>query len=240
MADDIEDLEEFEEEESGPSWTAFLVLGIFTGVAFGAILMTLMRERQRELHGLNGNPYPIPPMPQLPPGPQVIVPPINIYNMYGGSNEVPNEAPVKKAKIKKPLADAIEPNEDDDLDAYQNKTQADEANVVSSSPNMDTRLATVTLSSTESSRLLKATGGVGWLVQVRTVGPPGRYAFFSTDSNSFQGGIAPADTIALPAGQHHDVYLPAGQYLFAMGSAPATGAPTDSVVISFSGRAMTS
>jgi hypothetical protein len=72
---------------------------------------------------------------------------------------------------------------------------------------------TVQISHQKPTLLLKAVGSRDWTVWVRVVGPPGSFARFMISDNT-------GDAIDLPAGGHHQMRIPAGEFLFAQGDMP--------------------
>jgi len=169
-------------------------LSLLCGVAFGAVVVLLLRDRR----GNNG-------------GQALGNAPINIWNV--GSGAQPMTLPAGGVFPSMPTALSI-PGPHDELD-----------------PGLKTKMSTVTLSETSSNRLLRASGGRRWAVQVRTIGPPGAYAMFSTEPEVLVTSptTAPANAIVVPASRHHDLLLEPGDYLFARGSTPG-------VVVSLSAR----
>jgi hypothetical protein len=74
---------------------------------------------------------------------------------------------------------------------------------------------TATISHTEPSMLLQAVGRRNWTVDVRTVGPSGSFATFMISNNT-------GNSIIVPAGGHHRMRLPHGEFLYAQGEQPGT------------------
>ncbi|TFH21765.1 MAG: hypothetical protein E4H03_09890 [Myxococcales bacterium] len=72
---------------------------------------------------------------------------------------------------------------------------------------------TVTISERDPTLILKAVGKRDWTIWVRVVGPPGAFARFMISNNS-------GDAIDVPAGGHHQMRLPAGEFLYAQGDMP--------------------
>lgn len=69
---------------------------------------------------------------------------------------------------------------------------------------------TLTISDVEPTLVLQAVGRRSWKVWVRTVGPPGSFATFSISNNA-------GDAILVPAGSHHMMQIPSGEFLYAQG-----------------------
>jgi hypothetical protein len=59
--------------------------------------------------------------------------------------------------------------------------------------------------------VLRATGNCNWKVTVRVLSPVATFARFSV-------GYGDTDSIIVPAGSSQDLWVPAGEYLFATGS----------------------
>lgn len=135
--------------------------------------------------------------------------PINIWNVTGGNPQLPQPAMMQ-------LPQASYPSVPDAPD-------------YSADPGLKNKMSTVTLSPTSSNRLLRASGGRRWTVQVRTVGPPGAYAMFALDPDGLRGAEAGANSIVVPAGGDHWIELEPGDYLFGRGS-------TAGVVVSYTAR----
>jgi hypothetical protein len=89
---------------------------------------------------------------------------------------------------------------------------------------MDTRLKTVQLHTSSMSRLWYASGKNPWRVAVRVVGPPGSFAYISTDRSTLNPGFTThPNVIAIPAGQTNEIRLQPGQDLFGLANTGAVG-----------------
>ncbi len=74
---------------------------------------------------------------------------------------------------------------------------------------------TATISNDEPTMLLQAVGKRDWTVDVRTVGPSGAFATFMIGNSS-------GNSIVVPAGGHHRMRIPHGEFLYAQGDTPGT------------------
>lgn len=155
-------------EEDRPSWNMLLWVGMFAGIAFGAVLVLLLRDRRQPqaLAGPSGQP-------------------INIWNMGpGAQGMLPQAAPQPM------LPPAALP---------------------------ETRLQTVRLSQTSTSRLWRASGRVPWRVNVTVGGPPGSFAYLSTEPSVLNPGFtAHPNVVGVPAGGANMIRLQPGQDLYAI------------------------
>lgn len=70
-----------------------------------------------------------------------------------------------------------------------------------------------TVSDVTPTEILRATGSGDWSVTVRTVGPAGTFAMFSTGNN-------PGESITVPAGAYQTMYLANGDSIYALGDSP--------------------
>ena len=70
---------------------------------------------------------------------------------------------------------------------------------------------TLTIGASKPTMVLRATGGVNWRVNVRTLSPVASFASFSV-------GIGSTNSVIVPAGSSQDIWLPAGEYLYATGN----------------------
>lgn len=87
---------------------------------------------------------------------------------------------------------------------------------------MDTRLKTVQLNTSSMSRVWYASGKNPWRVVMRVVGPPGSFAYISTDRSALNPGFTThSNVIAIPAGQGNEVRLQPGQDLFGLANTGA-------------------
>lgn len=72
---------------------------------------------------------------------------------------------------------------------------------------------TLTLSDATPTMVLRATGDQNWRVTVRVLSPIATFARFSV-------GHGTSDSIIVPAGSSQELWVPAGHYLYAIGSDP--------------------
>jgi hypothetical protein len=70
---------------------------------------------------------------------------------------------------------------------------------------------TLTIGVSKPTMVLRATGGVNWRANVRTLSPVASFATFSI-------GIGSTNSVVVPAGSSQDIWVPAGQYLYATGN----------------------
>ena len=75
--------------------------------------------------------------------------------------------------------------------------------------------STITLSTTDISRVLNAGSNRHWRAQLRNIGPPGSIAFVSTDSNALS---YPSQSASIPAGGMLEFRVRPRDALFALGN----------------------
>lgn len=84
---------------------------------------------------------------------------------------------------------------------------------------MNTQMATVQLAASRINRLWYASGRNPWSVDVSVDGPPGSFAYVSTDPSALNPGFAAqSNVLSIAAGQHRVVRLQPGQDLYALAS----------------------
>jgi len=70
---------------------------------------------------------------------------------------------------------------------------------------------TLTISDNSPTMVLRATGNKNWRVNVRTLSPVAAFASFSVGHGS-------TNSVVVPAGSSQDIWVPAGEYLYAIGN----------------------
>jgi len=167
-------------DDDRPPWSLMVWLGLFAGVAFGAVLVMLLRERRSQAQ-LGGGGYG-----------GYSLSPINIWNMGSGPDTIqPQQLPVG---VPQPQSPAI---------------------------SMNTRTKSFSLSPGAASRLHYASGDNPWSINVSVGGPPGSFAYISTDLSAINPGFTVASNVAgLAAGQANTFRLQPGQDLYAISNVP--------------------
>jgi hypothetical protein len=174
------------DDDDKPSWNVLMLVGTIAGVALGAMLVLLFRERRQQQQQLSGGQ------------------PINIWNMGPGAQGMLPQAP-------------------------QATLPVSSGPLLGTTPevSMDTRLKTVQLNTSSMSRIWYASGKNPWRVVMRVVGPPGSFAYISTDRSALNPGFTThSNVVAIPAGQGNEIRLQPGQDLFGLANTGAVaGSP---------------
>lgn len=138
-----------------------------------------------------------------PAAPALAGPAINVWNVLGDGVKIP-------AQLGKPAAETGT--------VLTNVGPTTTGDFSPATPRPST-LATYSLNTTIPSRLATASGTRFWVVEVRTVGPPGSFAIVSPVANALtQGNVPGYDAVVIPAGGDNRIRLAPGQALFGVGN----------------------
>lgn len=160
--------------ESERTSSLFAILGIVAGVALGAVLVLLFRDRRGGFGGLSAPPYA----------------PVNIWNMPGGGHASYGHGGYGQLPTSQEFASGRRIS-------------------------METRMKSVQLSPGSANRLFRATGQNPWIIDVSIDGPPGSFAFVSTDVSGLNPGfVGHGNTASIAAGQDRRIRLQPGQDLY--------------------------
>jgi hypothetical protein len=158
-------------------WPGLLaMIGLAAGIALGAVLVLLFRDRRGSLGGALG----------------AAPAPVNIWNMPGMTQW--SQMPQMSGMPGLP---------------------ASQLTATSQPISMDTRMKTVQLAPDAANRLFVAAGQNPWIVDVSVAGPPGSFAFVSTDLSQLNPGfVGHGNTASIAAGQDRRIRLQPGQDLY--------------------------